>query len=160
MAWIVLIVSGVLEAVWATALGKIEGPQSVGAITAFVLGSAVSLGGLWWAMKDLPTAPAPGITLVAVPVRQDPRDVLCARDGLTFADLPAGARVGTGSARRAAQLLAARPDLSVEGLRGNIDTRLGKVRRPGGEGELDAVVLAAAGLCALTALFPTESRTE
>ena len=97
-------------------------------------------------MKDLPTAPAPGITLVAVPVRQDPRDVLCARDGLTFADLPEGARVGTGSARRAAQLLAARPDLRVEGLRGNIDTRLGKVRRPGGEGELDAVVLAAAGL--------------
>ncbi|XSS51115.1 hydroxymethylbilane synthase [Propionibacteriaceae bacterium G1746] len=91
-------------------------------------------------MKDLPTAPADGITLVAVPQREDPRDVLVARDGLTLATLPQGARVGTGSARRAAQLLAVRPDLQVSGLRGNIDTRLGKV------GELDAVVLAAAGL--------------
>ena len=58
MSWIVLVLSGMFEAVWATALGKIEGPQSVGAITAFVLGSAVSLGGLWWAMKDLPTGTA------------------------------------------------------------------------------------------------------
>lgn len=58
MSWIVLVLSGLFEAVWATALGKIEGPQSVGAITAFVLGSAVSLGGLWWAMKDLPTGTA------------------------------------------------------------------------------------------------------
>lgn len=91
-------------------------------------------------MKDLPTAPAEGITLIAVPPREDPRDVLCARDGLTLATLPIGAKVGTGSARRAAQLLAARPDLEITGLRGNIDTRLGKI------GELDAVVLAAAGL--------------
>ncbi|MGA4670590.1 hydroxymethylbilane synthase [Propionibacteriaceae bacterium Y1923] len=91
-------------------------------------------------MKDLPTAPAPGITLVAVPPREDPRDVLCARDGLALSELPQGARVGTGSARRAAQLLAARPDLEITGLRGNIDTRLSKI------GELDAVVLAAAGL--------------
>ena len=58
MSWIVLVLSGMFEAVWATALGKIEGSQSVGAITAFVLGSAVSLGGLWWAMKDLPTGTA------------------------------------------------------------------------------------------------------
>ena len=58
MSWIVVVLSGLFEAVWATALGKIEGPQSVGAITAFVLGSAVSLGGLWWAMKDLPTGTA------------------------------------------------------------------------------------------------------
>ena len=91
-------------------------------------------------MKDLPTAAADGITLIAVPPREDPRDVLCARDGLGLAALPLGATVGTGSARRAAQLLAARPDLKVSGLRGNIDTRLSKV------GELDAVVLAAAGL--------------
>lgn len=97
-------------------------------------------------MKDLPTAPAEGITLIAVPPREDPRDVLCAADGLGLAGLPVGARVGTGSARRAAQLLAARPDLEVTGLRGNIDTRLGKVRRPEGTGDLDAVVLAAAGL--------------
>lgn len=91
-------------------------------------------------MKDLPTAPAEGIALACSPVREDPRDVLCARDGLTLSTLPEGARVGTGSARRAAQLLSVRPDLRIEGLRGNIDTRLGKI------GELDAVVLAAAGL--------------
>lgn len=97
-------------------------------------------------MKDLPTAPAPGITLVAVPPREDPRDVLCAADGLGLAGLPVGATVGTGSARRAAQLLAARPDLVVTGLRGNIDTRLGKVRGGDAGGDLDAVVLAAAGL--------------
>lgn len=58
MAWIVLIVSGLFEAVWATALGRIQGPGSIGAITAFVLGSAISMGGLWWAMKDLPTGTA------------------------------------------------------------------------------------------------------
>ena len=110
-------------------------------------------------MKDLPTAPAPGITLIAVPPREDPRDVLCAADGLGLAELPFGAKVGTGSARRAAQLLAVRPDLEVTGLRGNIDTRLGRVRgsnagrQPGGgaggrppQDNLDAVVLAAAGL--------------
>ena len=97
-------------------------------------------------MKDLPTAPAEGIMLACSPVREDPRDVLCARDGLTLDTLPEGARVGTGSARRAAQLLAARPDLKVEGLRGNIDTRLSKVIGVGENGELDAIVLAAAGL--------------
>lgn len=91
-------------------------------------------------MKDLPTGPAEGITLACSPAREDPRDVLCARDGLTLDTLPEGARVGTGSARRVAQLLSVRPDLRVEGLRGNIDTRLGRI------GELDAVVLAAAGL--------------
>lgn len=93
-------------------------------------------------LKDLPTADAPGIALAAVPVREDPADALCARDGLTLDTLPPGATVGTGSPRRAAQLLRARPDLSVRPIRGNIDTRLSLV----GSGLLDAVVLAAAGL--------------
>ena len=94
-------------------------------------------------LKDLPTAPAEGLVLAAVPEREDPRDALCARDGLTLAGLPDGARVGTGSPRRAAQLRAVRPDLVVVDIRGNVDTRLGLV------GELDAVVLAAAGLARL-----------
>lgn len=93
-------------------------------------------------LKDLPTAPAAGIALAAVPEREDPSDVLVARDGLTLADLPLGATVGTGSPRRAAQLRVHRPDLDVRAIRGNIDTRVGFVR----SGELDAVVLAAAGL--------------
>ena len=92
--------------------------------------------------KDLPTAPAAGITIAAVPVREDPRDALVARDGLTLGELPAGARVGTGSPRRAAQLRALGLGLDVVALRGNVDTRLGKVA----SGELDAVVLAYAGL--------------
>ncbi|WP_159944223.1 MULTISPECIES: hydroxymethylbilane synthase [unclassified Nocardiopsis] len=93
-------------------------------------------------LKDLPTAPAEGLVLAAVPERDDPRDALCARDGLKFADLPAGARVGTGSPRRVAQLAALRPDLTYVPIRGNAETRLGKVA----SGELDAVVLAYAGL--------------
>jgi hydroxymethylbilane synthase len=93
-------------------------------------------------LKDLPTADAPGIALAAVPVREDPADALCARDGLTLDTLPRGASVGTGSPRRAAQLLRTRPDLQVRPIRGNIDTRLSLV----GSGGLDAVVLAAAGL--------------
>ena len=92
--------------------------------------------------KDLPTAPADGITIAAVPLREDPRDALVARDGLTLGELPAGARVGTGSPRRAAQLRALGLGLDVVPLRGNVDTRLGKVS----SGELDAVVLAYAGL--------------
>ncbi|CAM5786524.1 hydroxymethylbilane synthase [Cellulomonas persica] len=101
-------------------------------------------------LKDLPTAPAPGLTVAAVPLREDPSDALCARDGLTLRELPAGARVGTGSPRRAAQLLAARPDLEVVDIRGNVDTRLGRVRGSGhGPGDLDAVVLARAGLARL-----------
>ncbi len=80
--------------------------------------------------KDLPTAPADGITLAAVPVRADARDALVTRDGVTLAKLPRGARVGTGSPRRRAQLLAARPDLDVVGIRGNVDTRLGSPVRP------------------------------
>lgn len=93
-------------------------------------------------MKDLPTAPFPGIVVGAVPVRAPQRDVLCARDGLTVDTLPAGARVGTGSPRRVAQLRARRPDLDVRDIRGNVDSRLRKVA----DGELDAVVLAEAGL--------------
>ena len=92
--------------------------------------------------KDLPTAPADGITLAAVPVREDPRDALVARDGLTLGELPDGSQVGTGSPRRAAQLRALGLGLSIVALRGNVDTRLGKVA----SGELDAVVLALAGL--------------
>ncbi|PPF59917.1 hydroxymethylbilane synthase [Clavibacter californiensis] len=93
-------------------------------------------------LKDLPTTPYAGLTVASVPAREDPRDVLCARDGLTLATLPRGARVGTGSPRRRAQILAERPDLDVVDIRGNIDTRLSRVTA----GDLDAVVLAAAGL--------------
>lgn len=92
--------------------------------------------------KDLPTLAYPGLVIGATPKRADARDVLCARDGLTLETLPEGARVGTGSPRRAAQLRARRPDLVVVDIRGNVDTRLGFVTA----GELDAVVLAAAGL--------------
>ena len=94
--------------------------------------------------KDLPTAPLDEITLVCTPEREDPRDALCARDGMTLAQLPAGARVGTGSPRRGAQLLRARPDLEVVGIRGNVETRLN--RALGTEADLHAVVLAASGL--------------
>src|SRR5205823_958978 len=92
--------------------------------------------------KDLPTAPTDGVIIAAVPRREDPRDALVARDGLTLGELPAGSRVGTGSPRRAAQIRALGLGLSIVGLRGNVDTRLGKVSG----GELDAVVLALAGL--------------
>ena len=97
-------------------------------------------------LKDLPTAQPENLTLAAVPVREDPRDALIARDGLTFEQLPDGARVGTGSPRRMAQLNAWARSLGrrVETvpIRGNIDTRIGYVEK----GELDGVVLAAAGL--------------
>ena len=95
-------------------------------------------------LKDLPTAPVPGLTIGAVPPRAEPADVLCARDGLTLATLPAGALVGTGSPRRAAQVRAARPDVSVVEIRGNVGTRLARALGP--DADLDAVVLAAAGL--------------
>jgi hydroxymethylbilane synthase len=93
-------------------------------------------------LKDLPTYPAPGIVLAAVPQREDPRDVVVARDGLTLGELPAGSVVGTGSPRRAAQIKALGLGLDVVGIRGNVDTRIGRVRA----GECDAVVLARAGL--------------
>ena len=95
--------------------------------------------------KDLPTAPAEGLVIAAVPPRQDARDVLVARDGLTLGELPAGSRVGTGSPRRVAQLHALGMDLEVVPVRGNVDTRIGKVT----SGELDGVVLARAGLARL-----------
>ncbi len=93
-------------------------------------------------LKDLPTAPDPRIALAAVPRREDPRDVVVARDGLTLGELPVGSRVGTGSPRRAAQLHALGMGLEIVDIRGNVDTRVGKVR----SGEYDAVVLARAGL--------------
>jgi hydroxymethylbilane synthase len=99
-------------------------------------------------LKDLPTQPAANLEVAAVPLRADPRDALVARDRLTLSTLPAGACVGTGSPRRAAQLLAVRPDLDVQPLRGNVDTRVGRVGR-GGPGALDAIVVAAAGLVRL-----------
>lgn len=99
-------------------------------------------------LKDLPTYPAEGLRLVAVPGREDPRDVLVARDGLTLAELPAGSIVGTGSPRRASQLHALGLGLDVRGLRGNVGTRIGKVHN----GEYDAVVLARAGLARLDRL--------
>jgi hydroxymethylbilane synthase len=95
--------------------------------------------------KDLPTGPADGLVIAAVPPREDPRDVLVARDGLTLAELPVGARIGTGALRRIAALLALHKDFEVVPVRGNVDTRLRKVS----EGELDAVVIALAGLARL-----------
>jgi hydroxymethylbilane synthase len=97
-------------------------------------------------LKDLPTTPAPDLTFVT-PEREDPRDALCARDGLTLATLPKGGRVGTGSPRRAAQIRAARPDLDVVDIRGNVGTRLDRALGP--DADLDAVVLAYAGLARL-----------
>ncbi|MFE3038307.1 hydroxymethylbilane synthase [Streptomyces canus] len=97
-------------------------------------------------LKDLPTGQPDELVLAALPEREDPRDVIVARDALKFTDLPPGARIGTGSPRRTAQLNAyARAhglDIETVAIRGNIDTRVGFVR----DGELDAVVLAAAGL--------------
>lgn len=96
-------------------------------------------------LKDIPTYAAEGIALVAVPPREDPRDVLIARDGLTLGELPVGSRVGTGSPRRVSQLAALGLGLEITGLRGNVDTRIGRVR----SGELDAIILARAGLARL-----------
>lgn len=92
--------------------------------------------------KDLPTDPVPGLALAAFPRRADPRDTLVSRDGQRLAELPAGATIGTSSSRRRAQLLIRRPDLRVADIRGNVDTRLRKLR----DGQYDAVILAAAGL--------------
>ena len=99
-------------------------------------------------LKDLPVGPADGIVLAAVPERDDPFDALAARDGAKLADLPSGARIGTGSPRRAAQLLMLRRDLEPVPVRGNANTRLAKVA----SGDLDAVVLAYAGLARIDRL--------
>ncbi|MGH3341544.1 MAG: hydroxymethylbilane synthase [Carbonactinosporaceae bacterium] len=96
-------------------------------------------------LKDLPTKEPEGLVLAAVPQREDPRDALVARDGLTLAELPSGSRVGTGSPRRAAQLEMLGYGLQVVPIRGNVDTRMRMVT----DGELDAVVLARAGLARL-----------
>jgi hydroxymethylbilane synthase len=93
-------------------------------------------------MKDMPAEIPDGLIIAAVPEREDPRDALITRDGRNFSELPKGARVGTSSLRRAAQLKFARPDLEIISLRGNIDTRLRKLEEEG----LDAIVLATAGL--------------
>lgn len=91
--------------------------------------------------KDLPTGELAGITLAAVPLREDPRDALCARDGLTLLELPRGARLGTGSPRRTAQLRALDLGLEIIPIRGNVDSRLARIGN-----DVDAVVLAVAGL--------------
>jgi hydroxymethylbilane synthase len=93
-------------------------------------------------LKDLPTQQVPGLWLAATPPREDPSDALVTNVATSLDSLPNGARVGTGSLRRRAQLLHLRPDLQVSGIRGNVDTRLRKLD----EGEYDAIVLAAAGL--------------
>lgn len=93
-------------------------------------------------MKDVPTILPAELDILCVPLREDPRDALISRDGRTFEQLKPGACVGTSSLRRQAQLLHSRPDLKIEMLRGNLDTRLRKLR----EGQFDAIVLAAAGL--------------
>lgn len=93
-------------------------------------------------MKDVPTQLPQGLAILCVPQREDPRDALISRTGCIFKDLPRGATVGTSSLRRQAQFLHVRPDLKIEMLRGNLDTRLRKLR----DGQYDAIVLAAAGL--------------
>ena len=154
-----------VEIVGVTTLGDLSRAQltQIGGTGVFVsalrealLGGEVDLA--VHSLKDLPTGPAAGIVLAAVPPRDDPRDALVARDGAKLADLPAGARIGTGSPRRAAQLLGLRADLRCVPIRGNANTRVGKVE----DGELDGVVLACAGLVrigfvsAITQVFEPE----
>ncbi len=109
-------------------------------------------------LKDLPTVPVPGLRLAAVPQRESVRDALVCREATSLEQLPARACIGTGSARRRAQLLHARPDLMIREIRGNVDTRLRKLA----EGHYDAIVLAEAGLRRLglsdrvTQLLPSE----
>jgi len=93
-------------------------------------------------LKDLPTELPDGLTLGAIPIRVDPRDVLVTNDGVSLQDLHAGAVVGTSSLRRAAQLRHRRDDIEIVDLRGNIDTRVGRVR----DGDIDAAILAKAGI--------------
>ncbi len=99
-------------------------------------------------MKDVPTQVPGGLLLAAVPAREDPRDALVARPRRRFEELPRGARVGTSSPRRKAQLLAARPDLEIVEARGNVDTRIARLV----QGRFDAIVLARAGLSRLARL--------
>jgi hydroxymethylbilane synthase len=138
-----------VELVGITTFGDVSRAQltEIGGTGVFVSGlRACLLGGevdfAVHSLKDLPAGPTAGITLAAVTARDDPRDALAARDGAKLADLPAAARIGTGSPRRAAQLLLLRPDLRPVPVRGNAGTRLSRVT----SGEVDAVVLAYAGL--------------
>jgi hydroxymethylbilane synthase len=96
-------------------------------------------------MKDVPADMPPGFVIAAFLARADPRDALLCRRGSALTDLPTGAKLGTSSLRRRAQILAARPDLAIEPLRGNVDTRLARLEN----GALDAIVLACAGLVRL-----------
>lgn len=93
-------------------------------------------------MKDVPTLLPEPLEILCIPMREDPRDVLISREGLRFTELKPGARVGTSSLRRQSQLLLRRPDLAIEMLRGNLDTRIRKLR----EDRYDGIILAAAGL--------------
>jgi hydroxymethylbilane synthase len=93
-------------------------------------------------LKDLPTELSPGFEIAAITTRENPRDVVCSRKYNSIEELPRGARIGTSSLRRQAQLKAVRPDLDIHPLRGNVDTRLSKLEA----GEYDAIILAAAGL--------------
>jgi hydroxymethylbilane synthase len=143
--------AGPVELVEITTVGDVstEPLAQLGGTGVFVsaLRQALSAGTIDLAvhsLKDLPVAAADDLVIAAILARQDPRDVLVARDGLTLAGLAPGARVGTGSPRRAAQLRALRPDVEVVDVRGNVGTRLQLVR-----GEVDAVVLARAGLARL-----------
>jgi hydroxymethylbilane synthase len=99
-------------------------------------------------LKDLPTIEVEGLTLAAVPQRENTQDCLISRENLSLEDLPSGARIGTGSTRRAAQLLAWRSDFQILDIRGNVDSRLRKLN----EGKYDAILLAAAGLTRLKLL--------
>jgi hydroxymethylbilane synthase len=141
-----------VELVEITTFGDVsrEAMSQIGGTGVFVsaLRDAVLAGSVDFAvhsLKDLPTADAEGLALAAVPVREDVRDVLVARDQLKFADLPPGSRIGTGSTRRAALLRLLRADVEIVPVRGNVDTRIGYVT----SGRLDAVVLAQAGLARL-----------
>jgi hydroxymethylbilane synthase len=118
-----------------------EGDKSrfVGGVEGMLLAGEAELG--VHSAKDLPAAPAEGLVIAGVPAREDPADAWIG-PGSSLEDVPEGARVGTASLRRRAQLLASRPDLRVEELHGNVDTRLRRLA----EGRLDAIVLAAAGL--------------
>jgi hydroxymethylbilane synthase len=97
-------------------------------------------------LKDMPAELPAGLMIGAIPIREDVRDCLLSRDGLTLEELPSSAIVGTSSLRRQAQILVARPDLVVESIRGNLDTRIAKLR----DGKFDAIILAVAGLKRLT----------
>ncbi|WP_432882936.1 hydroxymethylbilane synthase [Kribbella sp. CA-245084] len=96
-------------------------------------------------LKDLPTAPVDGLVIGAIPLREDPRDVLIARDGLTLGELPRGAVIGTGAARRVAQIDALGLGVECTGVRGNVDTRISLVT----DGKVDAVIVARAGVSRL-----------